>query len=184
MTPKDIIIRAENLTTITVETIEEAVELLTSINRIKDEITKEKETVTRPLLDKLAEERAKWKPKEQRIEAVTTKLRTLITQYQTVLVAKQKQQEEEIAKKLEAGKISVEKAITKMQSVEAAPDNISSQTGKVIFKTVTRFVVEDWGKIPPEYLLLNEQRVRDDLKTGKKVTGIAYIEEQVPMNYR
>ena len=184
MTPKDIIIRAENLTTLTVETIEEAVELLTSINRIKDEITKEKETVTRPLLDALAQERAKWKPKEQRIEAVTTKLRTLITQYQTVLVAKQKQQEEEIAKKLETGKISVEKAIAKMKSVETAPDNISSQTGKVIFKTTTRFVVEDWSKVPGEYLLLNEQKIREDLKTGKKISGVAYIEEQVTMNYR
>lgn len=184
LTPKEIIIRAESITTLTVETMPEAVELLSSLNRIKDDITAQKELVTRPLLDALAEERAKWKTKETRLEAVITRIRTALTSYQTELVAKQRAEQEAIAKKLEDGKIKPQTAIKRMQGVEDVQNTVESATGKISFKTVTTFTVSDWSKVPTEFLLLNETLVREKLKLGVKVDGLGYKDEQVPINFR
>lgn len=184
LTPKEIITRAESITVLTVETMPEAVELLSSLNRIKDDITAQKELVTRPLLDALAEERAKWKPKEVRLESVITRIRTALTQYQTELVAKQRAEQEAIAKKLEDGKIKPETAIKRMQGVEDVQNTVESATGKITFKTVTTFAVTDWKSVPEEFLVLNETKVREYLKEGKKVPGLEYKDEQVPVNYR
>lgn len=184
LTPKEIITRAESITTLTVETLPEAVELLSSLNRIKDEITAEKEKVTRPLLDALAEERAKWKPKEIRLESVIVRIRAALTVYQTELVAKQRAEQEAIAKKLENNKIKPETAIKRMQKVEEVQNTVESNTGKITFKTVTTFTVADWSKVPTGFLLLNETLVREKLKLGIKVPGLDYKDEQVPVNYR
>lgn len=184
LTPKEIITRAESITTLTVETMPEAVELLSSLNRIKDDITAQKELVTRPLLDALANERAKWKSKELRLDSVITRIRTALTQYQTELVAKQRAEQEAIAKKLEDGKIKPETAIKRMQGVEDVQNTVESATGKITFKTVTTFAVTDWKSVPEEFLVLNETKVREYLKEGKKVPGLEYKDEQVPVNYR
>lgn len=183
-TPREIVEYAEKITTITVDTMPEAVELLSSLNRIKDDITAQKEKVTRPLLDALAEERAKWKPKEVRLESVITRIRTALTVYQTELVAKQRAEQEAIAKKLENNEIKPETAIKRMQKVEDVQNTVESQTGKITFKTVTTFTVSDWSKVPTDFLLLNETRVREELKSGGKVPGLDYKDEQVPVNYR
>ena len=184
LTPKEIITRAESITTLSVETVPEAVELLSSLNRIKDDITAQKELVTRPLLDKLAEERARWKPKEVRLESVITRIRGALTQYQTELVAKQRAEQEAIAKKLENNEIKPETAIKRMQKVEDVQNTVESNTGKITFKTVTTFTVSNWSNVPTEFLLLNETKVREYLKEGKKVPGLEYREEQVPINFR
>lgn len=184
LTPKEIITRAESITTLDVTTMPEAVELLSSLNRIKDDITAQKELVTRPLLDALAEERAKWKSKEVRLESVITRIRTALSIYQTELVAKQRAEQEAIAKKLEDGKIKPETAIKRMQGVEDVQNTVESATGKITFKTVTTFAVTDWKSVPEEFLVLNETKVREYLKEGKFVTGLKYTDEQVPVNYR
>lgn len=184
LTPKEIITRAESITTLDVTTMPEAVELLSSLNRIKDDITAQKELVTRPLLDALAEERAKWKPKELKLEAVITKIRNALTKYQTDLVAKQRAEQEAIAKKLENNEIKPETAIKRMQAVPDINNTIESATGKITFKTVTTFTITDWKSVPEEFLVLNETKVREYLKEGKKVPGLEYKDEQVPVNYR
>lgn len=184
LTPKEIITRAESITTLDVTTMPEAVELLSSLNRIKDDITAQKELVTRPLLDKLAEERAKWKPKEIRLESVITRIRTALTMYQTELVVKQRAEQEAIAKKLENNEIKPETAIKRMQKVEEVQNTVESNTGKITFKTVTKFKLVDHTVLSAEYLLLNEEKVREMLKNGQKLVGIEYLDEQVPVNYR
>ena len=183
-TTKEIITRAESLTILTVETITEAVDLLSSLNRIKDEITTEKEKVTRPLLDALAEERAKWKPKEVKLDSLITKIPQAMTQYQTDLVSAQRLEQELIAKKLQNGKIKPQTAIKRMNDVEGVSNTIEATTGKISFKTVTKFKLVDHKALSPEYILLNEEKVREMLKNGQKLAGIEYWDEQVPVNYR
>lgn len=184
LTPKEIITRAESITTLDVTTMPEAVELLSSLNRIKDDITAQKELITRPLLDALAEERAKWKSKELRLESVIARIISALSIYQTELVAKRRAEQEAIAKKLENNEIKPETAIRRMQKVEEVQNTVESNTGKITFKTVTTFTVKDWKSVPEEFLVLNETKVREELKEGKKVPGLEYRDEQVPVNYR
>lgn len=184
LTPKEIITRAESITTLTVETMPEAVELLSSLNRIKDDITDQKELVTRPLLDALAEERAKWKPKEMKLDLVIARVRSALSIYQTDLVAKQRAEQDAVIKKLDDGKIKTETAIKRIREIYAPENTVESATGKINFKTVTTFTVTDWKSVPEEFLVLNETKVREYLKEGKKVPGLEYKDEQVPVNYR
>lgn len=184
LTPKEIITRAESITTLDVTTMPEAVELLSSLNRIKDDITAQKELVTKPLLDKLSEERAKWKPKEMKLDLVIARVRSALSIYQTDLVAKQRAEQEAIAKKLENNEIKPKTAIKRMQKVEEVQNTVESTTGKITFKTVTTFTVKDWKSVPEEFLVLNETKVREMLKGGIRIGGLDYKDEQVPINYR
>jgi len=179
-----IIEKAQNFIINNENDMKEAVELLSTLNKMKDEITTEKEKVTRPLLDALNAERARWKPQETRLDSVISAIRLGITKFQTALVLKKKEEEEKIAKKLEDGKIKATTAIKKMESLDTVESRVETESGSITFKTVTRFEISNHTIIPREYILLNDTLVREALKGGKKIDGVTYYEEQVPVNKR
>ena len=179
-----IIKRAEEISIKTSEDLTSAVEILSSLNKIKDEIEAEKVKVTRPLLDALNAERSRWKPRELQLETVTVRLRSMISVFQTALVTKQRLEEEAIAKRLSDGKILPTTAIKRMDAITTAPTNVKTDKGQVSFKTVRKFEVVDFRKVPVEYLLLNETAIRESLREGKEVEGVRYWDEQSVINYR
>jgi len=179
-----IITKAENLTIATQEDLITATSVLSELNRAKDAIILEREKVTRPLLDALNAERARWKPQETKLDNLITKIRGAMTTFQTALIAKQRLQEEAIAKKVESGAIKPETAIRRLGQIEDVDKRVETASGSVSFKTVMRFEVVDIDAVPNEYLLVNEVKVRQTLKEGKAIPGIREFEEQIPINTR
>jgi len=153
-----------------------ATEMLSKLNKLKDSVIEEKEKITVPLNEALRAERARWKPIESDLELAIGSIRAKMTSYQT----SQMEEQEKIAEKVVSGEISFEKAVDKMNVVES----VKSTNGSITFKKVKKFVVEDIGKVPVEYLLVNETMVREAMKEGNEVKGIRYYEELVPINYR
>jgi TolA-binding protein len=176
--------QAEEFTITTSNDLTAGSDILSQLNKMKDSIEAEKVKVTRPLLDALNAERARWKPQELKLDTLITKIRKMITDYQTEQVRLQRIEQEAIAKKLADGKIKPETAIKKMEAVAEPEHKIETVNGSISFKTVTRFEIEDHKAIPVEFLLLNEVLVREALKNGKKLVGIRYWEEQIPINKR
>lgn len=179
-----IITKAENLTIATQADLVEATNVLSDLNRTKDAIIEEKEKVTRPLLDALNAERARWKPRELQLDTLIVKVRTAMTVFQTNLLATQKKEQDKIVSKLEDGKIRPETAIRKLGELDTVDKRVETDSGSISFKTVMRFEVVDLEAVPNEYLLINEVLVRQSLKEGKSIPGIRKYEEQVPINKR
>lgn len=179
-----IITKAENLTIATQEDMVTATSVLSELNRAKDAIILEREKVTRPLLDALNAERARWKPQELKLDTLITKIRGAMTTFQTALIAKQRSQEEAIAKKVESGAIKPETAVRKLESLDTINKKVETASGSVSFKTVMRFEVVDIDVVPNEYLLVDEVKIRQALKEGKSIPGVRKYDEQIPINTR
>lgn len=179
-----IITKAENLTIATQDDLVVATTVLSELNRAKDAIIEEKEKVTRPLLDALNAERARWKPRELQLDTLITKVRTAMTVFQTNLLATQKKEQDKIVSKLEDGKIKPETAIRKLGEMDTVEKKVETESGSISFKTVMRFEVTDLSAVPVEYVVLNDVKVREALKEGKSIPGIRKYEEQVPINKR
>ncbi len=179
-----IITKAEKLTITTPEDLSVATTILSELNKEKDAITEEKEKVTRPLLDALNAERARWKPRELQLDTIITKVRGAMVTFQTALVAKQKLEQEKIVNKLEDGKIKPETAIRKLGELDTVDKKVETESGSISFKTVKKFEMVSPHDVPVEYLLLNEVKVREEMKQKKEIKGVKYWEEQVPINLR
>lgn len=179
-----IITKAENLTIATQDDLVVATTVLSELNRAKDAIILEKEKVTRPLLDALNAERARWKPQETKLDSLIIKIRGAMTTFQTALIQVQKKEQDKIVAKLEDGKIKPETAIRKLEALDTVDKKVETISGSVSFKTVTRFEVTDLSAVPVEYVVLNEVKVREALKEGKNIPGVRKFEEQIPINQR
>jgi len=158
-----------------------AVEMLSRANLHLDEITKEKEKLTKPLNQTLKEIRSRYKPVEEKLESIITAIRTELTRYQTIQINEQKAEEDRISKLVSKGKIDMETAI---QKIESAPQPIVAMTtnsGSISFRPVRCFEIQDHKKIPKEYILLNETMVRANTE---EIPGIKYWIEQRPINKR
>ena len=147
-------------------------------------ITGEKEKVTKPMNEALKAERARWKPAEEALDYVIKDIRRKMSAYQT----EEDRKEQEAAAKIAArvgegrGKLKVETAVKQMENIERAPDKIESEKGKLSFRTVKKFEVEDVSKLPDDYILPDMVAIRTAMREGKELSGVRYYEEKEPIN--
>ena len=83
--------------------------------------------------------------------------------------------EEKIAEKVDEGKMSFEQAATKMEKIER-PEN---QVGATTFKTIRKVIIKDATKLPREYLIPDEAKIRRDALAGIEIAGVEVIEEKI-----
>ena len=161
-----------------------ASELLSRLNKVKDAAQKEKEKVTRPLLDKLAAERARWSEGEKLIAAAIGVVRGAMTEYQTEAEALASAQAAQVAKQLTDGSTSLEDAVTAIDLLERPDAKIQTASGSVSFIEVPCFEVEDMEKLPIAYHIPDLVKIRVKMKAGRELSGVRYWIEKRPKNLR
>lgn len=168
------------------KTMIEAVAILSKLNQFNDRVTEIKETVTKPALEILKVERARWKPIEMQYQEAIESLRFKMAIYQTRLVNKKREEEEAIARRIKpgTGNLSVEKAAEKIDALEVVEKEIATADGLVQFREKPELKITDINLIPREYLVVNEKLLLQDLKEGKVIAGAEVGMVQVPVNYR
>lgn len=181
-----IVQQANTLNIKSVEDMTRATDILSTLNRFTDKIKEERERITRPALDIIAEERARWKPIETPVVKAINNLRTKISAYQTAVIAERKAQEEKIASRVAPGKgnLSVASAVAKLANIPAVVKTVETQAGVLKFRTDFVLTIINADLIPREYLSVDEARVKSALKEGKEVPGARLVERQVPVNMR
>jgi len=119
------------------------------------------------------------------MEAITI-VRNVMTAYQTAMVKKQKEEENRIANRVGEGrgKLTAETAVRKLEAMEAVEENVSTDVGSVQFRNIRKFEVVDITLLPKDYILPNEMKIREAMKSFTHVPGVRYYEEQVPYNSR
>lgn len=178
--------QAQELVIVDNETLSQGVVLLSEMNKIVDRVTEEKEKVTKPLNEALKAERARWKPVENMYEEATVSLRAKMSTYQTELVRKQKEEEQKIAARIGEGKgkIKLDTAVRKMGEIEVAEKEVATDSGLVQFREVATLKITNEALIPREYLIINEKKLLEALKSGKTIEGCEIEIIQTPVNYR
>lgn len=154
---KEIII-PQKITTII--QLEEAQALRVELKKQLKAITDEKDKVSRPLLDAISAERARFAPYIKKYEDAILKISQLLSEYQTEQLKLQKQKEEKI---LSDGRLKTETVITRLSEIEQP---ITKGFRKHQVLKVTNISI-----IPLEYFDLNESKLLADLKAGKIVKG-------------
>ena len=163
--------------------LERGVVLLSEINKINDRVDAEKSKIIKPLLLAISVERKRWKPIEDILKSPIESLRRKMSEYSTYKYNKNLDKQDKIKDSILNGEISLEKGIKKLEKI----DNlrvVSTESGSVKFRSIKRFEVVDITKLPSEYILPNESKIREAMGNNIELDGVRYFIEQVPYNQR
>lgn len=180
-----IVSQAQQLKITSPEEMTEASTLLTQLNKNNDRVTKEKESITKPLNEALRVERGRWKPIELQLEEAIKITRQKMSEYQTKESENAKRDADKIALRVGEGrgKLKPETAAKKIEAL--APDkNVTVAGGSVQFVTVKHFEIVNFNLVPDEYKLADETKIRHQMRAGIEVSGVRYYETQEPRNSR
>lgn len=181
---KQIIKQANSLSINSQDDFKTAVTLLSNLNHYLDQVIEEKEKVTRPLNEALKVERARFKPLETELETAINAIRLAMSTYQTEQLRLAKIEADKLAKQLSSGKIDFDQAVIENQKIDRTPSKVETEAGSVAFRTSTRLVVTNIEAVPRKYLLIDEKRVLEALREGKRVSGCKLEEVQTVINRR
>ena len=158
------------------------VEILSALNKYQDMITEEKEKITKPALELLKVERARWKPVETMYQSGIDWVRDQMSTYRTNLVKKQNEKEQQMAQDIIDGKIDMNKALANLD--EEIETKITTPLGSVTFRQTQFLKITDASLIPRDYFDLNEKRLFDAMKSGVVVAGAEIEVRSIPVNKR
>jgi len=163
-----------------------AVENLSSLNRYLDEVTSQREAITKPLTAALKSARALFKPIEERLGGAIGSVRAEMSRYQTLEVVRVENEASKIAKRVGEGrgKIGIETAVRKIGEIDGVASSVIGDNGMVKFRSVRKFEILEVDKVPREYMVVDEIAVRKAMLAGIKIAGVRYFEEQVVNNFR
>lgn len=179
-----IVTEVENMSINNSADMSQATSTLSQLNSFLDAMTEEKEKLTKPINEALKEIRARYKPTETVLEEAIATIKKKMGSYQQLALAEQKKAEAKIAEKVMAGKLKVETGIKKMSEVDTPDAKVKTDEGSVGFKPIKKFEVVDMTKLPMEYHLADEVKIRKTMQAGIELPGVRYYEELSVVNRR
>lgn len=163
-------------------TLQAASDLISKVKKLGAFIKQEKEKLTKPAREIVKQAGLTYDPFLKECENAEIVLKQRAKKYLDDKDAAAKKAEAKVAKDLEAGKISTEKAIEKIDNVEQAPSTVRS-TESGIRRSVRKVaVIEKPDLVPDEFWTIDEVRVRrealDREKNGlPQIPGVIIKEE-------
>ena len=179
-----IVRKVESMEIVDKQTMSDGVVILSQLNKFNDQITKEKEKITKPLNEALREVRGRYKSVELTLEEAILALKGKISSYQTEAIKKEQEEMQAIASRVADGSLSVDKALTKMEKVVEVEDKVKTDEGSISFRDKKCVEVMDITMLPIEYHLANEVLIRAKMSEGIELPGCRYWVEQVVINKR
>lgn len=139
-----------------------------------------------PLKESIANIKEKYAPRQTALESFIDSAGKQVSQYQTRLVAAQREAELAISERIKPGKgnLSIEKGIQKLEAVEKADKTLETEVGSATFVEYPMCELEDITQVPIKYYLVDMVSIRAEMKAGNKVPGIRYWTEQRLKNNR
>lgn len=181
-----VISQAKKVTITNSKELQGATEILSKLNKALDTITEDKERITKPLNATLKEVRSRYKPIEDMLGDEIARIRREMINYQTEAKRVADEEAMKIAARVGSGKgkLKVETAIAQMDNIEKPDEQVVGETGMIKFRTVRKFEVVDFAKVPDMYKVIHETTVRLAMSAGQEIPGIRFFDEQVPVNLR
>jgi len=155
-------------------TLDQAKISLTQVKEIKKIVQEKKDSVVKPLNEALKNTRALFKPIEDKVDIIETYLKGEVLRYNTKLLQEQRKREEEAQAKIEAG-ATFEEATKSVERIEKKIDAIPT-------RKIKRLKITDASKIERQFLIPDEQAIKEALLAGIKVGGCELVEEEIIVN--
>ena len=168
-------------TALTIKTstdLELATDLLGRIKLIGNEIRMKKESITKPLNEALKNARAFFAPVENQWRTAEMTIKNKMVLYNNEQREKARVKTEAIEKKVEAGKMSFDKAADKIEAV-TPQKAVEGETGAAQFRTVREVIITDETKLPREYLVPDMVKIRKVALAGITIPGVTVAEKQI-----
>ncbi|WP_457635816.1 hypothetical protein [Persephonella sp.] len=141
-------------------------EKLKKIIKLKKELFEEKKELLEPLKNKIKKIDKKYSGTEEELKEKEKSIRDAINFYKNEIEPKKKA---EIAEKFEKGEITFEQSVEMFKEVEL---DLKFSNKKEVF-------VEDLYQIPRDYLIPDIVKIKEDIKKGKKISGIKIKELKI-----
>lgn len=155
-------------------TLDQAKTSLTQVKEIKKIVQEKKDSVVKPLNEALKNTRALFKPIEDKVDVIETYLKGEVLRYNTKLLQEQRKREEEAQAKIEAG-ATFEEATKSVERIEKKIDAIPT-------RKIKKLKIIDASKIERQFLIPDEQAIKEALLAGIKVSGCELVEEEIIVN--
>jgi len=155
-------------------TLDQAKIALTQVKEIKKIVQEKKDSVVKPLNEALKNTRALFKPIEDKVDIIETYLKSEVLKYNTKLLQEQRKREEEAQSKIEAG-ATFKEATKSVERIEKKIDAIPT-------RKIKRLKIVDASKIERQFLVPDEQAIKEALLAGIKVSGCELVEEEIIVN--
>ncbi len=166
---------AEGLTIKSQKDLEEAKPVLQKIGQVKKLVKEKKEAITKPLNEGLKQVRALFSPIEEQIEAAENLIKGKMLDYSRLLAKIEAEKKPEIEEKVQNGEMNIETAVKKLDKLAEKKDAIPT-------RKIKKLSITDREKIPDEYWIIDEVKLRADLLAGKEIPGAKMVEEEIIVN--
>lgn len=170
MAAKEIIIKDSNGLTL-------ATDLLTRIKQIGKSITEEKEKITKPLNEALKSARAFFAPYETQYEEAERVVKGKIVAYNQEQEAARIKAEAKLLDRVANGTLRYETAMAKRMDLPVPERAVKGEMGSFATRRIKKVEITDKSKLPREYLIPDEVKIRADALKGVEIPGVRVYEE-------
>ena len=161
------LIRLASIDILTQEDFDRAAEALSNLKQLSKKAKAEEATIVDPIRQAIKATQAHFKP----FIDLVAKIEAQTKESMTAFLVKQKGRVAQLEEDFDTGKIKKVSTLVRKQNEL----QVSSEHAQV--KRIWQLRIVDENKIPREYLVVDETKVREALKDGKKVPGCVW--EQV-----
>lgn len=154
-------------------------DLLKKIKDIGKAVTERKKEITDPLNNALKSARDLFRPIEQNYAEAERIVKNKILEWQRVEDERIKKEQNKIATKVESGKMSLEKAVDKMEDVGTVQTSAKGKTGAISTREIPKYEVTEENKVPREYCSPDMAKIKRALDAGIEVPGARKYYEKV-----
>jgi hypothetical protein len=138
----------------------EASDKTKKIKEIKNHLEELKAEFVKPAKDIIEKARARYDEKIKRCEMIEKIIKDGAKKYYIQKEDERKKKEDEIAKKLEEGKIKTETAVRRIEKLPEVQKTVRTDESGLQVKKRRVPIIEDPSKIPHEFWEINEPMVR------------------------
>ena len=158
--------------------LEKAITLLSKIKQAAKIIKEKKEEFTKPAREIIKSARDLFKPLEEKCIEAEGIVKVKMIDFNDKEEAKAIKEEKRVVEKVEAGKITPQEALEKIDKI--TPEKVvEAKGGKIQYKKIKEVVIDDELKIPREYLMLDMVKIRRVALNGKEIAGVSVIEKKI-----
>ena len=158
--------------------LQEANEVLVKVKAVGKRVTEEKKKQLDPANATVKSIRDFWAPIEAQYQEAERIIKDAILSYSRKLAELAAKKEAQIEKKVEEGKMTFETGLKKIENLPTMQTSMGTKKGMVGVRKVKKFEVEDLAKLPLEYHLANETKIRQAMHAGQELPGVKYWEEE------
>lgn len=159
---------------------QDAIKALTKIGEERKRIDAQRKWWVDPLNERVKRINAMFRPFIDGLESAEVLLRRKLVEYQNFLAKKSEEAKAAVMKKVEKGTMKVETAVAKIEKVKEPEKTVRTEEATVTYREVKKVVIEDALKLPREYLIPDEVKIRKVALAGVVIPGVKVVVEKIP----